>query len=604
MTKAFTTTGEKSGIRSQDASASQNTSKAGSRFIDHRPETLLQRKLHQMANKDAGHMLPVQQKSALEEDELLQGKFNTTQRQELEEEELQMKVLPLQKKTGPESGRTENNTGLPDNLKSGIESLSGYAMDDVKVHYNSNQPAQINAHAYAQGTDIHLGTGQEKHLPHEAWHVVQQKQGRVKPTLQMKGRVSINDDIRLEKEADAMGSRALNFVNNASHFVSNHKEIGINGPINQVRKSSESNASAPLQCLTLNATNWDNVDSIKASSAGAGGVLFVDDGNGPLVVKPNVEAEDEKIAAYLHSAIAGRIRENKGLRSIDGWQIKGLKIRIADANDVQGIQAASARINAGLQGNVEQQARTTDLLGKIAAGTTMIQEAAAQPAESLAALMVKEADNHIKAPEDRRHGRSDKSKVKDTSPLKLLTKNPSFVEALGRLTAADIVAGNGDRLIVKPNLDNFIINLGDQTIFAIDNMEQGAPLAITNSAVSLLQWASYPAQAAFIKKDFDRLAFEAWSPLMDKTFQGKSVTQELIEGVTNDDAARPFVGTEQQQALVADKLESHLKAIMKSFAKGLKDGHDLILRKGRIEGDDPTSNNFNSRISVIEKGGV
>jgi hypothetical protein len=64
--------------------------------------------------------------------------------------------------------------------------------------------------AYAQGTDIHLGPGQEKHLPHEAWHVVQQKQGRVKPTMQLKGKVNINDDAGLEKEADVMGAEALN----------------------------------------------------------------------------------------------------------------------------------------------------------------------------------------------------------------------------------------------------------------------------------------------------------------------------------------------------------------------------------------------------------
>jgi hypothetical protein len=101
-----------------------------------------------------------------------------------------------------------NHTGLPDQLKSGVENLSGISMDDVKVHYNSPQPAQLNAHAYAQGTDIHIATGQEKHLPHEAWHVVQQKQGRVKPTLQMKGKVTINDDAGLEKEADVMGSKA------------------------------------------------------------------------------------------------------------------------------------------------------------------------------------------------------------------------------------------------------------------------------------------------------------------------------------------------------------------------------------------------------------
>ncbi|WP_299259845.1 DUF4157 domain-containing protein [uncultured Aquimarina sp.] len=107
----------------------------------------------------------------------------------------------------------KNNTGLPDTLKSGIENLSGYAMDDVKVHYNSSKSAQLQAHAYAQGTDIHLASGQEKHLPHEAWHVVQQKQGRVKPTMQLKSKVSINDDAGLEKEADIMGNKALKVTN-------------------------------------------------------------------------------------------------------------------------------------------------------------------------------------------------------------------------------------------------------------------------------------------------------------------------------------------------------------------------------------------------------
>jgi hypothetical protein len=102
-----------------------------------------------------------------------------------------------------------NNTGLPDDLKSGIENLSGFAMDDARVHYNSSQPAQLNAHAYAQGTDIHVAPGQEKHLPHEAWHVVQQKQGRVQATKQMKGSVPVNDDKGLEYEADVMGARAL-----------------------------------------------------------------------------------------------------------------------------------------------------------------------------------------------------------------------------------------------------------------------------------------------------------------------------------------------------------------------------------------------------------
>jgi len=145
-------------------SQKKNNLKQGFGFVDNRPEAVAQRKMKKMADN-----------------------YSAQQQQS------------VQKK--------ENNTGLPDNIKSGIENLSGYSMDDVKVHYNSNKPAQLQAHAYAQGTNIHLGPGQEKHLQHEAWHVVQQKQGRVQPTMHTKG-VSINDNYALEREADVEGEKA------------------------------------------------------------------------------------------------------------------------------------------------------------------------------------------------------------------------------------------------------------------------------------------------------------------------------------------------------------------------------------------------------------
>jgi|GEM_PF-4592274 len=102
-----------------------------------------------------------------------------------------------------------NKTGLPGDLKAGVESISGLLMDDVRVHYNSSKPAELEALAYTQGTDIHIASGQEQHLPHEAWHVVQQKQGRVQPTLQTQGGVQVNEDPTLEYEADVMGAKAL-----------------------------------------------------------------------------------------------------------------------------------------------------------------------------------------------------------------------------------------------------------------------------------------------------------------------------------------------------------------------------------------------------------
>jgi hypothetical protein len=167
-------------------------------FVDNRPEAVAQIKLQEVANNSP----QVSQFMAFQDmaNNSPQAK-QATQLKSMADNNTVQNQLIIQKK--------ENNTGLPDNLKSGMENLSGVSLDDVKVHRNSEKPAQLQAHAYAQGTDIHLGAGQEKHLPHEAWHVVQQKQGRVKPTLQMKGKVNVNDDVGLEKEADVMGAKAL-----------------------------------------------------------------------------------------------------------------------------------------------------------------------------------------------------------------------------------------------------------------------------------------------------------------------------------------------------------------------------------------------------------
>ena len=158
-----------SSVNEQGAQKQQNDTNP--EFHDNRPEVLTQLKLKRLAQS---------------------GK---------EEQNVDISHAPIQKKP--------NNTGLPDNLKSGIEQLSGISMDDVKVHRNSEKPSQLQAHAYTQGTEIHVAPGQDKHLPHEAWHVVQQKQGRVQPTKQLGNDVKINDSNHLEREADVMGAKAV-----------------------------------------------------------------------------------------------------------------------------------------------------------------------------------------------------------------------------------------------------------------------------------------------------------------------------------------------------------------------------------------------------------
>lgn len=167
----------------QKAAASPDKSGKGSEQENHREEAANQRNLVQNAQNSVESSKSAQLVKKAEA-------FSAS------------KQSPIQRKA--------NTTGLPDQLKSGIESLSGISMDNVKVNFNSSKPAQLQAHAFAQGEQIHIAPGQEKHLPHEAWHVVQQKQGRVKATRQLKGKVKINDDAGLEREADQMGSKAMN----------------------------------------------------------------------------------------------------------------------------------------------------------------------------------------------------------------------------------------------------------------------------------------------------------------------------------------------------------------------------------------------------------
>lgn len=237
-------------------------------FADQRSSTAMQLKQQQLMH--SAHSPNVIQKMAAEE-EPIQGEFEN-------EAPAQLQESPAAK---------PNNTGLPDNLKSGIENLSGYSMDDVKVHFNSDKPAQLNAHAYAQGTDIHVAPGQEQHLPHEAWHVVQQKQGRVQATMQMKAGVPVNDDAGLENEADVMGAKALS-MSDISSTVSQCKNTATNIANSCVQASSVKTVSA----------NYTYDNSTKTETVGRSMEATLDPGT-PINGSAPGDGEQTGLMGYL-----------------------------------------------------------------------------------------------------------------------------------------------------------------------------------------------------------------------------------------------------------------------------------------------------------------
>lgn len=114
-----------------------------------------------------------------------------------------MRQAVIQKAEERQRRQQPNLTGIPTQMKLDFEQRSGLSFDDVRVHYNSDKPAQIGALAYTQGTQVHIGPGQERHLRHELGHVVQQKHGIVRPSGKLRGR-QVNTNPQLEQQADSI----------------------------------------------------------------------------------------------------------------------------------------------------------------------------------------------------------------------------------------------------------------------------------------------------------------------------------------------------------------------------------------------------------------
>jgi hypothetical protein len=100
---------------------------------------------------------------------------------------------------------------LPDDARTLMEQKLGHNFADIRVH-EGNSAQSVGAVAYTRGSDLHFAPGRynptssqgRRLLGHELAHVVQQREGRV-PVTGSVGGMPLNDDPRLEAEADRIG---------------------------------------------------------------------------------------------------------------------------------------------------------------------------------------------------------------------------------------------------------------------------------------------------------------------------------------------------------------------------------------------------------------
>lgn len=230
---------------------------------------------------------------------------NLMSQRKLEERNTAMQFRPADFHGITNIQRKKNETGLPDDLKSGLESASGFTMDDVRVHYNSEKPAKMQAYAYTQGTNIHVAPGQERYLPHEAWHVVQQKQGRVQPTINLNG-VQINYNVGLEQEAEAMGQKVLQgkFKENEKKAASPENKTVQRALVKYVGGREKENRSGSIRV----SNGRINILWVKAKCAGWG------NSEGQCLKKVKQKSVEATQSPILHKRLDGPIDAENGSR--------------------------------------------------------------------------------------------------------------------------------------------------------------------------------------------------------------------------------------------------------------------------------------------------
>lgn len=107
------------------SSASRGKDVCPANWIDTSPRQVAQRK------KLAGLFGSAIQFQQMDEDEPLQGKFSSQSSEFQNPSDRRPTAL------------VENNTGMPDQLKANLEAMSGFDLSAVRVHRNSDKPAQL-----------------------------------------------------------------------------------------------------------------------------------------------------------------------------------------------------------------------------------------------------------------------------------------------------------------------------------------------------------------------------------------------------------------------------------------------------------------------------
>lgn len=393
---------------------------------------------------------------------------------------------PIQPETTAriEAARSSGRALEPD-VRRSMESAFDADFSGVRIHAD-NQAAELNqrlsARAFTTGRDVFFGKGEyapgtssgQRVLAHELAHTLQQGSGSV-------GRV--------------------------------HR-------------------------LTFQNTQWSGAKTAKVSAGGGIGVLIIDDGSGPLVVKAGEAMAPE-------AAVAAKLLTEASGGGGTGWSASAPEARPVDPAEALQIHASATP----LLGTTK---REKNLMGDLAAGKGVMVFGFAKGKELQESLEESQT----------KKGLLGGSLRKDSASYALMN-DPGLLRTIGRGSASDVILGNADRLVGSINFENVMLDLNAKSISFIDNVQMKMETFLRDSKddrmtgkESFDAWVQHERTKKLAARDFKGIATDAMNAIGDK----------LLQTVSAED-----------KKVVQSSLKSKKSKMITWFATGLQEGHKNCL---------------------------
>lgn len=345
------------------------------------------------------------------------------------------------------------------------------------------------------------------------------------------------------------------------------QRVAGNRAVSRLIEQARSTSAKPIsvQRLSFNRTKWEDASSAKISSGGRGGVLFVDDGVSPLVVK---SGEPFTVEAEVAASVLGRTTTGKS----GDWSATTPQARSVGA-------AESTRIHA----------KVSELLQPDLAKDTSADRTAQYHQDRTSRLVKKLEKNDgvtvygfVKGKELHQMISTNKQTAKkgflglkrglrEGSIAQRLMSDPGLITMFGRASAADIFLGNSDRLVGKINLENVLLDMETKEISLIDNVESGnfsmlrdMPEFDEKAVTGFKAWTSTTIRKQVAAQNYQAVTDTFLNNLRDWFQQGQNLRKQDIKTLQKT-------------------LDKRRAQVSQWFTAGLSEG-TLSIRQGLLDG--------------------